>query len=88
MIYSHHGRAYLQCKALSGGVVLVDLPGVHDANAARAAIADSYIQKCTRLWVVAQIGRASDDSAAKKYISGQLERQLQMDGAMSSTDGR
>lgn len=33
-------RFYVRAQALSTGAVIVDLPGVHDANAARAAIAE------------------------------------------------
>jgi len=32
-------RIYTKADALSTGAVIVDLPGVHDSNAARAAVA-------------------------------------------------
>jgi hypothetical protein len=32
-------RIYTKAEALSTGAVIVDLPGVHDSNAARAAVA-------------------------------------------------
>ncbi|KAI1502724.1 Dynamin family-domain-containing protein [Biscogniauxia marginata] len=51
-------RVYTKADALSTGVVLVDLPGVQDSNAARAAIANKYLEKCTAIWVVAPIIRA------------------------------
>lgn len=37
-------RIYTRSDVLSTGAVLVDLPGVHDSNAARAAIARQYMQ--------------------------------------------
>ncbi|KAL8853713.1 MAG: hypothetical protein Q9221_001524 [Calogaya cf. arnoldii] len=41
---------------------------VHDANAARAAVAEGYMKQCTGLWIVAPINRAVDDKAAKSLL--------------------
>lgn len=38
---------YVKAEALSTGAVIVDLPGVHDSNAARAAVAEGYMKQCT-----------------------------------------
>ena len=46
-------RIYVKSRALATGAVIVDLPGVHDANAARAAVAEGYMKQCTGLWIVA-----------------------------------
>jgi len=35
-------RLYVKADALSTGAVIVDLPGVHDSNAARAAVSAGY----------------------------------------------
>lgn len=51
-------------RALSTGTVLVDLPGVADANAARAAIANEYMQKCDHFWIAAPVMRAVNDKTA------------------------
>jgi hypothetical protein len=40
-------RIYTKADALSTGAVIVDIPGVHDANAARAAVAAGYMKQCT-----------------------------------------
>ncbi|KAG8526802.1 uncharacterized protein KY384_008231 [Bacidia gigantensis] len=40
-------RLYVRSPALSTGAVIVDLPGVHDSNQARAAVAESYMKQCT-----------------------------------------
>lgn len=40
-------RIYTKADVLSTGAVIVDLPGVQDSNAARAAVAAGYIKKCT-----------------------------------------
>ena len=37
----------VKSSPLSTGAVIVDLPGVHDSNAARAAVADGY----SELWI-------------------------------------
>lgn len=53
------------CKALSSGAILVDLPGVADANAARNSIAKDYMKKCDCIWILAPIQRAVDDKTAR-----------------------
>ena len=58
----------------------MDLPGVRDANAARARIAQNYLQNCHRIWVVAPIKRAVDDGTAKELLGENFKRQLLMDG--------
>jgi hypothetical protein len=40
-------RIYTKADVLSTGAVIVDLPGVHDSNAARAAVAAGYMKQCT-----------------------------------------
>ena len=65
---------------LSSGAVLVDLPGVRDANAARAKVAESYTQHCNRIWIVAPIQRAVDDGTARSLMGEEFKRTLLMDG--------
>ena len=77
-------RLYVRSKALATGAVIVDLPGVHDSNQARAAVAQSYIKSCTGLWIVAPITRAVDDKAAKSLLGETFKRQLKMDGGFSA----
>ncbi|CAI6329371.1 unnamed protein product [Periconia digitata] len=77
-------RIYTKAKALETGAVVVDLPGVHDSNAARAAVAERYIKQCTGLWIVAPINRAVDDKAAKNLLGDSFKRQLKYDGNYSN----
>lgn len=77
-------KIYTKSVALSTGAVIVDLPGVHDSNAARAAVADRYMKQCTGLWIVAPINRAVDDKAAKTLLGDSFKRQLKYDGNYSS----
>lgn len=67
-------------ECLSTGACLVDLPGVRDANAARAKVSESYLQNCNQIWVVAPIKRAVDDGTAKELLGEQFKRRLLMDG--------
>ncbi|KAL8700510.1 MAG: hypothetical protein Q9201_005409 [Fulgogasparrea decipioides] len=77
-------RIYVKSPALSTGAVIVDLPGVHDSNAARAAVAEGYMKRCTGLWIVAPINRAVDDRAAKNLLGESFKRQLKMDGGFNA----
>jgi len=65
---------------LESGACLVDLPGVRDANAARAKVSQDYLQHCHQLWIVAPIQRAVDDGTAKDLMGEQFKRRLLMDG--------
>lgn len=73
-------RLKVKSAVLRSGIVLVDLPGVHDSNAARAAVADRYLKQCSSIWVVAPINRAVDDKAAKMLMGEGFKRRLQYDG--------
>lgn len=77
-------RIYVKAVALSTGAVIVDLPGVHDSNVARARVAEGYMKQCTGLWIVAPITRAVDDKAAKSLLGEIFKRQLKMDGGFDS----
>ncbi|KAL8725127.1 MAG: hypothetical protein Q9181_006531, partial [Wetmoreana brouardii] len=77
-------RLYVKSPALATGAVIVDLPGVSDSNAARAAVADSYVKQTTGLWIVAPINRAVDDKAAKNLLGESFKRQLKMDGGLGA----
>ncbi|PIL36747.1 hypothetical protein GSI_00436 [Ganoderma sinense ZZ0214-1] len=73
-------RVWCNAKALSTGAVLVDLPGVADANAARNNIAKDYMKKCDCVWILAPITRAVDDKTARDLMGDAFKMQLMMDG--------
>ncbi|KAK4635549.1 Nuclear GTPase SLIP-GC [Fulvia fulva] len=77
-------KIYTRADALSTGAVIVDLPGVHDMNAARAAVAEGYMKECTGLWILAPINRAVDDKAAKTLLGNTFKRQLKFDGTYNA----
>ncbi|KAG2369878.1 hypothetical protein BDR07DRAFT_1526349 [Suillus spraguei] len=63
-------------QALSTGAILVDLPGVADANAARNSIAKDYMKKCNCIWILAPITRAVDDKTARDLLGEAFKLQL------------
>lgn len=65
MLHAHAGAVAVQ--VLSTGAVVVDLPGVRDANAARGAVAEKYMKSCNAVWIVADITRAVDNRTAKVW---------------------
>ncbi|KAF8974240.1 hypothetical protein BDZ97DRAFT_1945601 [Flammula alnicola] len=68
-----------RAEALSTGAVLVDLPGVADANAARNNIAKDYMKKCNCIWILAPITRAVDDKTARDLLGDAFKIQLMSD---------
>ena len=74
----------VKSPALETGATIVDLPGVHDANAARAAVAEGYLKQCSGLWIVAPAIRAVGDKAAKNLLGESFKRQLKMDGGFNA----
>lgn len=54
------------------------------SNAARAAVAESYMKACAGLWITAAIQRAVDDKTAKKLLGDSFKRQLKYDGQYSA----
>ncbi|KAI0773956.1 hypothetical protein C8Q74DRAFT_798482 [Fomes fomentarius] len=73
-------RVWCNARALSTGAILVDLPGVADANAARNNIAKDYMKKCDCVWILAPITRAVDDKTARDLMGDAFKMQLMMDG--------
>lgn len=77
-------RIYCKSSLLSGGVVIVDLPGTVDMNAARNAVAVDYLAQSNAVFVVAPIKRAVDDKSAKELMGKAFKLQLLMDGNYSN----
>ncbi|KAL2262841.1 hypothetical protein VTK26DRAFT_9289 [Humicola hyalothermophila] len=73
-------KVFVRSPILESGLVLVDLPGIHDSN---AAVASRYVEQCSGLWVVAPITRAVDDKAAQTLLDDAFKRDLQFDGTYS-----
>ena len=67
MLMMLHAENVCRPQVLSTGAVVVDLPGVRDANAARGAVAEKYMKSCNAVWIVADITRAVDNRTAKVW---------------------
>ncbi|KIM80153.1 hypothetical protein PILCRDRAFT_537190 [Piloderma croceum F 1598] len=61
-------------------VILVDLPGGGDANAARSAVAAKYVEVCDRLFICADVVRGGSQAVARTLLGEAWRRQLRMDG--------
>ncbi|KAK6859171.1 hypothetical protein PG995_005024 [Apiospora arundinis] len=59
---------YLQAQILSKGLVLVDLPGLRDLNAARRHITERYLLECDEIFAVCIAGRAITDEGVMNVI--------------------
>ncbi|RWA11880.1 hypothetical protein EKO27_g3224 [Xylaria grammica] len=59
---------YLNAHILSKGLILVDLPGLRDLNAARRNITERYLLRCDEIFVVASEGRATTDEGVQSVI--------------------
>lgn len=77
-------KVYTRASVLKQGICLVDLPGIHDANAARSAVARKYMAQSSVVWVVASIKRAVDDEAARNLLGMSSRLQMKLDGLYSS----
>ncbi|KAH0151514.1 hypothetical protein KCU67_g10231, partial [Aureobasidium melanogenum] len=59
----------LDSPMLNDGIILMDLPGVHDLNSTRRRIVSKALAACTHYLVVAQISRARGDDTVTKYFT-------------------
>jgi hypothetical protein len=66
--YIQNIRVYTNAHILSKGLVLVDLPGLHDANSARRHITERYIIKCDEIFAICNEGRAITDAGVVSVL--------------------
>ncbi|KAI9172534.1 Nuclear GTPase SLIP-GC [Paramyrothecium foliicola] len=59
---------YSNAHILSRGLILVDLPGLHDANAARRHITERYVIKCNEIFAICNEGRAITDAGVVSVL--------------------
>ncbi|KAK1573636.1 Dynamin family-domain-containing protein [Colletotrichum navitas] len=77
-------KIFTKAEALSSGIIIVDLPGHQDWDAARTAVASQYMEKCSGIWIVTPIHRAVDSKTAKDLMSKSIQRQIMFDGSSSA----
>ncbi|KAK6509064.1 hypothetical protein TWF481_003828 [Arthrobotrys musiformis] len=73
-------RIHLDAEVLNGDAILVDLPGLKDDNAARAAVAQSYLAKANEIIIVSRLTRALTDETTAGLAEMGYTKQLQFDG--------
>ncbi|KAK7959857.1 uncharacterized protein PG986_004711 [Apiospora aurea] len=61
-------NVYLNAQILSKGLILVDLPGLRDLNAARRHITERYMIECNEIFAVCIEGRAITDEGVMNVI--------------------
>ena len=75
-------RMYCPSWVLATGIVLVDLPGMEDSNAARVAVARRHLQQCSYVWVLTTIQRAESSKIAKNLTSEGFKQQMHLNGTI------
>ncbi|KAL3418941.1 hypothetical protein PVAG01_09162, partial [Phlyctema vagabunda] len=65
---------------LENGIVLVDIPGNLDNDAARSSLSAAYTQKLAVTCVLSRADRAPSDKGAQDLLSKSMQRNLQLDG--------
>ncbi|KJR89795.1 uncharacterized protein SPSK_06069 [Sporothrix schenckii 1099-18] len=70
-------NVYLDSRILSKGLVLVDLPGLGDRNAAREAATESYLVRCNEIFAVSHIHRVVSSASVQRVVD--LARQGQVE---------
>ncbi|KAK6536064.1 hypothetical protein TWF281_000310 [Arthrobotrys megalospora] len=73
-------KIYLNADILQSDAVLVDLPGLKDHNAARAAVAQTYMAKANEVIIVSRLTRALTDDTTAALAEMGFTKQLQFDG--------
>lgn len=65
-------RISVHSPLLACGAVIVDLPGLGDSNAARNQVAQDFVKKADRFFIVAPVTRAVSDKIATGSLSPRL----------------
>ncbi|OBT66157.1 hypothetical protein VE03_05075 [Pseudogymnoascus sp. 23342-1-I1] len=61
-------RVYIEAQVLKVGIILADLPGLHDTNLARVKATQDYLLRCDLIFVVARISRAITNQSLKSSL--------------------
>jgi hypothetical protein len=80
---------FLDHPLLKAGIVLVDLPGIQDANLERTKMTEEHIHTCQAVFIVANIGRVLSKLSIKqsldKLTSGNMLAESNCPGKYIST---
>jgi hypothetical protein len=64
------------------GVRLVDAPGLHDDNSARANVVRAYLKQADSVFLVSNIKRAVNDKTTKDLMTLEMRKTLLMTGKL------
>jgi hypothetical protein len=73
-------QLFVKSEILKDGLVLVDIPGNMDTNAARNSLAQTYQRELSVNCILAPSKRAASDQTAQINLSEAYQRNLQLDG--------
>ncbi|KAF1845874.1 uncharacterized protein K460DRAFT_366720 [Cucurbitaria berberidis CBS 394.84] len=61
-------RVYIRAYILSKGLIIVDLPGLRDLNAARQHVTERYVRQCHQVFAVTGIDRAASHLGVREVF--------------------
>ncbi|KAK6509061.1 hypothetical protein TWF481_003825 [Arthrobotrys musiformis] len=73
-------RIHLDAPVLRTGAILVDLPGIQDSNAARAAVMKRYLDKADEVIIVSRLARAQDREATTNLAKAEYLKNIELSG--------
>ena len=77
-------QIYVKSQILKDGLVLVDIPGSMDTNAARNSLAQTYQRDLSVNCILTASKRATSDQTAQISLNETYQRNLQLDGHWKS----
>lgn len=69
---------------LTGGISLVDLPGINDPNVARERVTRNYLKKCRYIWIAYNMGRPLTKDLVEFLHNEDFFRQIILEGRSHS----
>ena len=75
---------YVKSQVLENGLVLVDIPGSMDTNAARNTLAQTYQRQLSVTCILTASKRAASDQTAQICLNETFQRHMQLDGRWKS----
>ncbi|KFY77671.1 hypothetical protein V499_03018 [Pseudogymnoascus sp. VKM F-103] len=80
-------RVYIEAQILKAGIILADLPGLHDTNLARVKAAQDYLLRCDHIFVVARISRAITNESLKSSFFSVVSKHAALEWEESGGKG-
>jgi energy-coupling factor transporter ATP-binding protein EcfA2 len=78
-------RVHLESPLLQAGIVLVDLPGLQDTNAARVKATESYLFRCEHFFIISNLSRIMTDKSTKDSLLHVLSKHISLKSTTSES---